>query len=174
MSYWNRDNCTDVEVNMYILKSNLLDYSLDPRPNLHSTDQSATIKIRKKGIRMTDEMKWQMMTIASDFGAFYMSKEKRDNLFAAIIKTQSYLYGYKHPAMGLKYFTNHWYKYKSISRSDPSNLEHVFSSKVTRERVNYIDAIDTLFPTYLHLLYRYGIQVLGSFAKTSSLINVKH
>ena len=38
--------------------------------------------------------------------------------------------------------------------------------------MNYIDAIDTLFPRFLHLLYRYGIQVLGSFAKTSSLIDV--
>ena len=132
MSHWNRDSRADVELNMYLLKSNLLDFSLEPRPNLHSVDPNATIKLREKGIRMTDEMKWQMMTIASDFGASYLSKETRDKLFAAIIKTQSYLYGFKRPAMGLKYFTNHWYKYKSISRSDPSNLENVFTSKVTK------------------------------------------
>ena len=160
------------EITMYVLKSNLLDFSLDPRPNLYSSDPNATIKLRKKGIRMNEQMKWQMLTIASDFGASFMNKQQRDTLFVAIIKTQSYLCGFKRPAMGLKYFTEHWFKYKTISRTDPSNLEHVFSSKVTRERVTYIDAIDTLFPRFLHLLYRYGINVLGSFAKTTSLVEV--
>lgn len=91
---------------MYVLKSNVLDFSLDLRPNFYSFDPNATIKLHKKGIRMNDEMKWQILTIASDFGASYMNKQQHDTLFVAIIKTQSYLCGFKRPVIGIKYLQN--------------------------------------------------------------------
>ena len=119
---------------------------------------------------MTESMKWSLVAIASDYGATDLGPTKRSELFQAVIKVQSYLYGFKGPALTLEYFQKLWRKFKTTMNKDPSKLFQTYLSKIGTGRTTWIDGIMKQYPKLLHSLYRYATKILSCSANTRSLV----
>ena len=133
-------------------------------------DTDRTIELKPSGTRCHSNIKWSMVTICNDLGASSLAPNERDELFKAVIYTQSYLEGYDRPLFSLTYFTKMWLRFKLRVNNHPHLLAQVFAPSYTKKRESYVDMLVKLFPTLLHLLYRYATNVLGLSARTASLV----
>ena len=120
--------------------------------------------------RTTETMKWSMVAIACDYGASDMTYKKRLELFKAVIKVQSYLYGFVAPAISVSYFLALWRKFKTGMRKNPTKLFDTYLSKAGTGRSTWVDKIMAKYPQLLHKLYRYATRILTCSANTKSII----
>ena len=113
-----------------------------------------------------------MMSVCTDFDAKNLSVPEREELFKAVITTQSYLVGSDRTMFSLSYFTRLWFKFQLRLSTNPHLLHECFCPMFSRNKESYVDMICKLFPTLLHSLYRYSTSVLGCSANTKTLVEV--
>ena len=156
----------------YIESSTQYDFLLKPCPNPFAMNDHDNTELKKKGTRTDVNVKWAMITVSNNMGASDLKKKDRDQLFKAVILTQSYLQGCDRPVFSVKYFSKSYTKFKLCARNRPDLLADVFVPRSSKKKQSYIDMLGNLFPTLLHSLYRYGINVLGPSARTESLVHI--
>ena len=82
----------------YIALSKTLDFMVSPRPNISSLSHGP-IKVFKGKKRLSETMKWSMVAVASVLGSSNVSYKRRMEIFKAVVKVHSYLYGFMAPAI---------------------------------------------------------------------------
>ena len=95
----------------------------------------------------------------------------RKMLLESIVKMECYRNGYRKPALSWKSFQTILYTYQNAI-SKGTNMSTMFSSRVGKNRKSYIDDLQSRFPTFLHKLYRYAIDVLGFNATVPQITHV--
>ena len=159
-------NQTRERARRYISLSHNLDFNAKVIPGL----TQGPIEVFPSRKQMSETMKWTMVAIACDYGATDMSYKNRLELFKAVIHIQSYLYGFKSPAMSLSYFLALWRKFKQCMNKDPTKLFDTYLSKVGHNRHSWVDKIMAEYPELLHKLYQYATKILTCSANTRSII----
>lgn len=157
----------------YIARSRELDFVLEPKPNPFSKNNTDKyIVVNHHNFRPNKNIKWAMMTVFTDFDAKSLSVTAHEELFKAVITTQSYLAGSDRTLFTLKYFTRLWFKFQLRLNTNPHLFHECFCPMFSRNKESYIDMLCRLFPTLLHSLYRYSTSVLGCSANTSTLVDL--
>ena len=139
-------------VKHYIRLSTVIDFETTVRAPIHGLCEEA-IPIYPSRKRMSESMKWSLIVIACDYGATDLEYKERLELFKAVIKVQSYLYGFKAPALSLSHFLTLWRKFKNTMRKNPSRLFDTYLSRAGQGRKTWVDQIMDKFPKLLHGLY---------------------
>ena len=153
----------------YIRLSKVIDFQAKIRGPIEGICDTE-IPIYPSRKRMSEAMKWSLVAVASDYGATDLDSKKQLELFNAVIRVQSYLYGFKAPAMSIKYFQVLWRKFKRRMNKNPTMLFNTYLSKVGCGRTTWVDKMMQTYPKLLHTLYRYATKILSCSANTRSLI----
>ena len=87
-----------------------------------------------------------------------LKQNVREELFKAVIISQSYLHGYNRPVYTVRYFARKlWDKYIKCLKNNLDKLNNLFVPKYTsKPQFSYIDSILTNYPDHLHKMYMYA------------------
>ena len=157
----------------YIRDSYQYNLSCTVRPKKNSDSgiiEYITIHRNKK--RLTESMKWSMVAAACDLGATSMNISDRERLFRAVIKTNSYFYGFLKPVLSEDYFRKLFLRFKKSFIETPYETYCIFEDKAGTGKQSYVEFLQYKYPTLLHKLFRYAVAVLGVLAETEVIVDV--
>ena len=153
----------------YIRLSKVIDFTTSVRAPIQGLCE-ASIPIYPHRKRMSETMKWSLIAVACDYGATDLEFKQRLELFSSVIKVQSYLYGFKAPALSLSYFLTLWRKFKNTMRKDPTKLFDTYFCRAGQGWKTWVDQMMEKYPKLLHGLYRYATGILTCSANTCSIV----
>jgi hypothetical protein len=120
-------------------------------------------------------MKWMMVATISDLGIAKVCKTNKLKICKAVAHLESYYAGYAEAVATPGTVLNWYYEFQKAKLSKVGlAMSAIFQP--TYDRPNYIDEIETLFPGYLHQLYRAATKDIGHNASIKSLyhhMNIK-
>ena len=154
--------------NEFIAIANGLDLSVSPHVTLHYTKDESQyyFPIHKDMKRLSKPMKWSLISLCCDLGCTDVRRNRHLKIFEAVIKVQSYVYGFPNMAISVDHFEHQWRKFKDYLVTNPGNTFKVYLSKAGQNRISYIKSIFGRFPTLLHGLFCQATAIFGPSANT--------
>ena len=126
------------------------------------------IKVNKK--KTCDEnFKTYIIRIAKEMNYRDLPFLHKLELCNAIIRCESYVAGFPKPIMTPCHFHKLWLILENATRNDPSQAPYVLKCKRNKTKMKYVDMLSSMFPTFLHTVYRKATKTLGSAATTEEL-----
>ena len=161
------------QANELIAISKGLDLSESPCVALHYTEDESEyfIPIQEDLKRLSEPMKWSLISLCCDLGCTDARRDRRLKIFKAVIKVQSYVYGFPKEAISVDHFERQWRKFKDCLVNNPGNTFKVYLSRAGQNRISYVKNIMGRFPTLLHGLFCQATAILGPSANTQSIIH---